>query len=190
MPGYLARMPLVVIVMSAILAAPSAAAAQSLAEPRTWSVTPFLNTSLGIGDPAEDESSGLGVAVAYDFTSNLGFEAEVGHLFDIAGEDADVDWSISNFSGNAVYHFDVPRVTPYATMGLGFERSSFSVKNPDPLALYPDLSATEITFNVGGGVKYPIDVRWVVRMDLRRFQSNDLAPDFWRLYGGVSWRLR
>ena len=169
---------------------PGPAAAQSLAEPRTWSVTPFLNTSVGIGNPGEDESSGLGVAVAYDWTSNLGFEAEIGHLFDIAGEDANVDWSISTFSANVVYHFDVRRVTPYATFGLGFERSSHDIKNPDPLALYADLSATEVMVNFGAGAKYPIDDRWVVRVDLRRFQANDIAPDFWRLYGGLTWRIR
>ena len=179
-----------IVASLALFATPSPAAAQALPEPRTWSVTPFLNTSMGIGDPAEEESAGLGAAVAYDLTSHLGFEAEIGHLFDIAGDNANVDWSVSNFSANALYHFDLPRVTPYATFGLGFEHSGYGIKNPDPLALYADLSATEITVNFGGGVKYPIDDRWVVRADLRRFQANDIAPDFWRLYGGLTWRVR
>ena len=164
------------------------AAAQSLAEPRTWTVTPFLGTSIGLGDPANDDSLGLGVAFAYDWTSNLGFEGELGHLFDVAGSTADLDWSITNFSGNVVYHFDVRRVTPYATFGLGLERSNLDIKNPDPLALYPE-SSSEIAYNFGGGVKYLIRPRLVVRGDLRRFSANDLAPDYWRLYGGLTFRV-
>jgi opacity protein-like surface antigen len=163
-------------------------AGQSVAEPRTWTVTPFLGTSIGLGDPADNDSMGLGVAFAYDWTSNLGFEGELGYLFDVAGDTDDVDWSVTNFSGNAIYHFDVRRITPYATFGLGFERSSLDVENPDILALYPP-SATEISYNFGGGVKYPLTPRLLVRGDLRRFNANDSAPDYWRLYGGLTFRV-
>ena len=164
------------------------AAAQSIAEPRTWSVNPFLGSSLGMGDPANNDSFGLGFAVGYDWTSNLGFEGELSHLFDVAGESADLDWSITNFSANAIYHFDVRRVTPYATFGLGFERSNLDIEDPNILALYPS-SSTEISYNFGGGVKYPITPRLVARGDVRRFNSNDLAPDYWRLYAGLTFRV-
>ena len=166
------------------------AAAQSLPEPGTWTVTPFLHSSLGIGEPAPENSIGLGVAVSYDFTTNLAFEGDIGHLFDVAGDDANVDWSVTTFSANAVYHFDTQHVTPYATFGLGLERSGFEVKNPDALALYQDVSATEFAINFGGGVKYAINSRWQARADLRRFQANDIAPDYWRLYGGLTWKVR
>jgi opacity protein-like surface antigen len=169
--------------------APRPVAAQSLAQPRTWSVTPFLETSIGLGDPASNDSLGLGVTVAYDWTSNVGFEGELGHLFDVAGDTNDVDWSITNFSANALYHFDVRRVTPYATFGLGIERSSHDIKNPDPLALVADFSSTEVCYNFGGGVKYRVRDRLVARGDLRRFQANDLAPDYWRLYAGLAFTL-
>jgi opacity protein-like surface antigen len=171
-------------------AAASPARAQSIAQPRSWTVTPFLHTSLGIGDPAPDDSVGLGVAVAYDWTYNLGFEGEISHLFDVAGDTNDIDWSVSNFSANAVYHFDVKRFTPYATLGIGIERSSQDLKNPDPLALVADLSSTEVAFNFGGGVKYPLNARWLARGDLRRFQANDIAPDYWRLYGGLTFVMK
>ena len=164
------------------------AGAQSVADPRTWTVTPFLGTSIDVGDPADDDSLTLGVAVGYDWTSNLGFEGELGHLFDVAGDTADLDWSITNFSGNVLYHFDVKRVTPYATFGIGFEHSSLDVKNPDILALTVP-SSTELTYNFGGGVKYPITPRLLVRGDVRRFNANDLAPDFWRLYAGIAFRI-
>jgi opacity protein-like surface antigen len=170
---------------SLLLAVP--ASAQSVTQPRTWTVTPFLGTSLGMGEPAEDASLGVGVAVGYDWTANLGFEGELGYLFDVAGELNAVDWSLTNFSFNALYNFDVRRVTPYATAGLGWERSSVDVTDPNLLALFEDFSSTEITFNFGGGVKYPLNDRLLARADLRRFQANDLAPDYWRLYGGVTW---
>jgi Outer membrane protein beta-barrel domain len=102
------------------------AAAQSIARPNSWTLTPVLHGSLAVGDPAPENSFGLGFAVGYDWTSNLGFEGELSHLFDVAGDSADVDWSVTTFSGNAIYHFDARHVTPYATLGLGFEHSGHS----------------------------------------------------------------
>ncbi len=174
--------------------AASPVSAQSIAQPRSWTATPFLSTSLGADVPLPggavnrlvNESVGLGVAVGYDLTHNLGFEGEISHLFDIAGDTDNIDWSVTNFSANAVYHFDVKRVTPYATFGIGLERSRYDRKATDPLELETDPSATEVAINFGGGVKYPITDRWVARGDLRRFQANDIAPDYWRLYGGLT----
>lgn len=171
-----------------LIAHAAPAAAQSVARERTLTVTPFLGTTAGISEEAGN-SALLGVAVGYDWTSNLGFEGEIAHLFDVAGDNADIDWSVTNFSANAIYHFDVVRVTPYATFGIGFQRSGFEVTNPDPLALVIDRSGTEVAFNFGGGVKYALNDRFLARGDLRRFQANDDSPDYWRLYGGITWQL-
>ena len=176
----------VVLVGTSLAARP--AAAQSVAEPKTWTVTPFLGASMGLGDPANNDSLGIGAAVAYDWTSNLGFEGEVGYLFDVAGDTDALDWSVTNVSANAIYHFNVRHVTPYATFGIGFEHSSLDITDPDILALYP-ASSTEVSYNFGGGVKYPITPRLLVRGDIRRFNANDLAPDYWRAYGGVTFRV-
>jgi opacity protein-like surface antigen len=131
----------------------------------------------------------VGAAVGYDFTANLGVEGELAYLFDVAGDDNNIDRSVTSFNANVVYHFDVRRVTPYATAGLGFERDSVDVRNPDPLALYAP-SSTEVAFNFGGGAKYRVTDRLIARADLRRFEANDSAPDYWRLYGGLTfvWR--
>jgi opacity protein-like surface antigen len=173
------------IVLAMVFLSPAASRAQSVAEPKTWTVTPFLSTSFGISRD-RGSSLGLGAAIGYDLTANLGFETELGYVFDIAGENANTDWSLTNFSANAMYHFDVRRVTPYVTFGLGLERSNLTIDVPDPLALVqPD--STEVTYNFGGGAKYPISDRFLARADLRRFQANDLAPDHWRLYGGLTW---
>lgn len=177
-----------ILVASALLIVPVAAAAQSVAEPDTWTITPFLNTSLSTSNGLGN-SLGLGVAIGYDVTTSLGFEGEIGHGFDFLGGNDDVDWSATNLSANAVYHFRVPRVTPYATFGIGIERSSLDIKNPDVLALYVP-SSTEVTYNLGGGVKYPLSERFLARGDVRFFQANDAAPDYWRIYGGITWWIK
>lgn len=179
---------MVFVVAAAVSVAVTApAAAQSVARPGTWTVTPFLGSSLDVSEGA-DNNLALGFAVGWDLTPNVGFEGELSYLFDLAGDSNTVDWSLTNVSGNFIYHFDTRTMTPYATFGLGFERSSLDFESPDPLELLRP-STTEIAFNFGGGVKYPLTDSLLVRGDLRRFQSNDLAPDFWRLYAGLTFNL-
>jgi opacity protein-like surface antigen len=176
------------IVLALCLASPAASRAQSVAEPKNWTLTPFLGGSFGTSNDL-GSSLTLGAAIGYDLTSNLGFEAELGYVFDVAGDNANVDWSLTNFSANAIYHFDVRRVTPYATFGLGVERSNLTIDEPDILALFPP-DSNEIAYNFGGGVKYPLSDRFLARADLRRFQATDIAPDHWRLYGGLTWWIK
>lgn len=161
------------------------AAAQSVAESNTVTVTPFVGVTFGTSQDL-GSSLGVGAAIGYDWTPNLGFEFELGRVFDVTGEDSAVDIQLTTISGNVVYHFDVVRVTPYATAGLGWERYSFNVEGPDE---DPE-GETEIAWNFGGGVKVPINPRVLARADLRRFQGNDLAPDHWRLYGGVTFWIK
>ena len=40
-------------------------------------------------------------------------------MFDVVGDEPDVDWSLTNFSANAIYHFDVRRVTPVRNGRVG-----------------------------------------------------------------------
>jgi opacity protein-like surface antigen len=171
-----------------VLVVPSVARAQSVAEPRSWTATPFIGLSFGTGEGL-NSSIGLGAAVGYDLTANLGFEGEVARAFDIASDDDAVDWSVTNVHVNAVYHFDVIRVTPYATFGLGLERSGIDRDDAEPLALTL-ASTTEVAYNFGGGLKYKVGDTMLARADLRRFQANDSAPDYWRVYGGLTfvWR--
>jgi len=180
------------LILVVALAFPSLAHAQSVAEPCSWTATPFLNVTLGTSGDTSTSSLGLGGAVGYDWTANLGFEGELGHVFDIRGDSDDIDWSLTTFSANVVYHFDVRRVTPYATAGLGWQRSGVDVDPADPEEnAVPTLgSDSEVTFNFGGGVKYPLSGSVLARGDLRRFQANDLSPDHWRLYGGITFVLR
>ena len=182
-----------VFAAAALWFAPTPAAAQSVAEANTVTVTPFVsvtfNPSIDLGTAADlDLSSSLGIggAVGYDWTPNIGVEFELGRVFDIAGDNNVVDVKLTTISGNFIYHFDVVRVTPYATVGLGWERLSVDIDDSDE----DGVSETEIAWNFGGGVKIPINDRMLARADLRRFQGNDLAPDHWRLYGGVTFWVK
>lgn len=160
--------------------------AQSVAEPNTVTATPFVSVSFGTSQNL-GSSLGIGGAIGYDWTSNIGFEFELGRVFDVAGDDDVLDYKLTTINGNFIYHFDVKRVTPYATLGLGWEHASPDVDDssqPDPDG------STEIAWNFGGGVKYPINSRILARADLRRFQANDLAPDHWRLYGGLTFWIK
>ena len=161
---------------------------QSVAEPNTITVSPFFSVSFGTGEGL-GSSVGVGAAVEYDITKNLGVEFEFAHVFDVAGDDPIHDFHLTNFSGSVIYHFDVPRVTPYAAAGLGWEYATSEVQDPEQLALYP-ASSTEVAWNFGGGVKIPMNERFLARIDLRRFLATDLAPDHWRVYGGVTFWVK
>lgn len=176
------------ILLGVLTLTADSARAQTVTEPNTVTVTPFLSASFGVSQNL-DSSMGLGVAVGYDLTSNLGFEFDLGHVFDVVGDDDNLDWSLTNYSGNVLYHFNAPRVTPYATFGIGWERSSPSVDVPDPVALIPARS-TEIAWNFGGGAKMELNNRLIARADVRRFQVNDAAPDHWRIYAGLTFFVK
>ena len=173
--------------LAVALPATAQAQAQSIAEPNTVTVTPFLSTSFGVSHEL-GSSLGLGAAVGYDWTRNLGFEFEFGRVFDVAGDDDVLDWSLTNISGSVIYHFDVPRVTPYGVFGLGWEQSDPDLDDDVDPGL--EVSSTEMAWHFGGGVKYPLTPRIIARADLRRFQANDDAPDHWRLYGGITFWIK
>lgn len=147
-----------------------------------WTVTPFLSFTLG-GD-TDSTSLGVGGAAGYAFNSNFGVEAELGYVFDMAGDDDDADWSLIGGAANLLYHVPLENgLTPYAAFGVGFGRASLKMGGADT-------SSTEVGFNFGGGVKAPLTDNLSVRGDIRYFKYNDAVPDAWRIYGGLMWTLR
>jgi OOP family OmpA-OmpF porin len=171
---------------AALFTASPAHAQSALPEPNTFDITPFIGFGLGFGDDSLDpfdpgSSFLLGVAVGYNVTTNLSIEGELGIIPDIVGDTDNVDLGITTFSANGVYHFDTQtKFVPYATLGLGFGSMGLDVEGVD------DESNTEFLVNLGGGVKYPVTDRLQVRGDLRYFSINDENPNFWRVYGGVT----
>jgi opacity protein-like surface antigen len=164
-------------------------AQSTLPEPGTFDITPFIGFGFGFGDdrfdpldPTDPSTSFLlGVAVGYNLTTNLSIEGELGVVPDIVGDSDRVDLGVTTFSANGVYHFDTQtKFVPYATFGLGFGNAGLDIEDVG------DESNTEFLFNLGGGVKYPLNDRLQVRGDLRYISINDDNPNFWRLYGGVT----
>ena len=67
-------------------------------------------------------------------------------------------------------------------VGLGILSAS---TNADEVSNIEDDTSTNFGWNWGGGIKAAVSPRFGVRADLRYFAGDDLAPDHWRLYGGV-----
>lgn len=151
------------------------------ADSGVWTVTPFLSFTFK-GD-TDSTSLGVGGAVGYAFTWNFAVEAELGYVFDMAGDEDEVDWSLIGGSASLLYHVPLENnVTPYAAFGVGFGRAALTMGGVDT-------SSTEAGFNFGGGVKAPLNDSMSVRGDLRYFKYNDAVPDAWRIYGGLMWTL-
>lgn len=169
----------------ALAAVPAAAqTAPPAVEAGTWSATPFL--SFTFGGNGETSSLGVGGAAGYDLTDLFSVEGEVAVVFDLVGDNDDVDWSVLSLGGNVLYHFPLANgMAPYATAGLGLARSSLRAAAP---AL--DDATTEVGFNFGGGLKAPLTGTMAARGDIRYFRYIDEGPDGWRVYGGLTWKLR
>jgi opacity protein-like surface antigen len=166
--------------LASLIASPSAAQAQ-LPAPGSLDVTPFFG--IGFGSDQDGATSALGVGIGYNWTDQITFEGELGIVPDIEGDTSSADVGLLTVSANGLYHFDTGTAyVPYATFGLGFGRASFD---------FPDLddSHTELAINVGGGVKKAINDKIGWRADLRYFNVNDDNPNFWRLYGGITFKF-
>lgn len=171
------------IVFAALLAlAPAHALAQSPFEAGEWIVSPAFGVAF---DGDADVSPAVAGAVGYPFSPSLIVEAEVGHLFDLAPDDPDVDSSLTTFHAAALYFFDTDYVAaPYVAGGVGIGRFSHDVTNP------PDsIGRTEIGINLGGGITYPIRERVLARGDFRYFGHIDDVPTAWRIMGSVTFAL-
>ncbi len=151
-------------------------------EPEGFTLTPFIGASFS-GDLASAPAA-FGLAVGYGWSDRISFEGELGLApSGSMGTLVEFDTSVWTLSANVLYHFVQPSFTPYVTFGIGVVGSS-----PDiPTDLFPDVDDRTNTFawNVGAGLKTAINDRFGLRADLRHFNASDLAPDHWRLYGGV-----
>jgi opacity protein-like surface antigen len=152
-------------------------------EPEGFTLTPFLGA--GFSGDLESSPAAFGLGVGYGYTDRVSLEAELGITPNGSmGIPVTFDTSVWTLSGNVLYHFITQEnFTPYVTAGIGVLGSS-----PDlPTDLFPDVNERTNSFawNVGAGVKTAISDRFGLRGDLRHFNGSGLAPDHWRLYGGI-----
>ena len=161
---------------------PGVANAQSPLTPGVWILSPAIGIAL---DSDADTTLSASVAAAYPLTPVVAVEGELGHLFDLAPDNPVVDSSLTTVHGSLLYFLETgSALQPYLAAGLGVGRFSFDVEGP------PDsFETTEIGFNLGGGVTYPIDGNVWLRGDFRYFKHIDEVPSAWRFSVGIALRL-
>ena len=174
--------PAVCLTALILAATPGTAVAQPPLQPGTWLISPAIGLAL---DPDADPSLAIAGGLAYPITSFFAVEGELGHVFDMAPDDADVDSKLTTVHGSLLYFFRTPYVlTPYVTGGLGVGKFSHEVRNPPA-----SISGTELGFNLGGGVTYPITGATWFRGDVRYFKHIDDVPTVWRFAAAVTIRV-
>ncbi len=147
-----------------------------------WLLSPSLGLVL---DEDAEASLSAGGALGYPLTSTVAVEGELGYAFDLAPGDADVDSSLTTVHGSVLYFFPSDyELTPYLAGGLGLGKFAHDVRVP-PAAI----DSTEVGFNLGGGIVYPVDEAVWIRADVRMFKHIDDVPTVWRFAGGVTVRL-
>jgi opacity protein-like surface antigen len=133
----------------------------------------------------------LGGALAYPLNSRLAVVGELGYL---PGASASTNFggelvrsSGHAFDGGAAvrYLFPLkdPKLTPYAIGGLGFVRSSASVRG---LGFSGSASLTEVGINLGGGLRYQAGRNWGIQPELTMFLGGD---SFTRLGVGIYYQF-
>ena len=176
-PAIVTAIIVCVLTMSTV-----SAMAQSPAEEGGWVITPMVGLAL---DEDADPSLTIAGALAHRVARGIVVEGELGHVFDMAPDDADVDSSLTTVHGSVLYFFDLGyTLTPYAAGGMGIAKFSHQVAMP------PDsIDRTEIGFNIGGGVTIPLNDRTSARGDVRFMRHIDDVPSVWRFGAAITIRL-
>jgi opacity protein-like surface antigen len=151
-------------------------------EPEGLTLTPFLG--LDFAGDYENAPAAFGAALGYGANSRVSLEAEA--AFSPNGEQGvltQFDSSVFTLSGNVLYHFIADEFSPYVTAGIGVMNADTEADNSGLIA---DDTAFSFAWNWGGGIKTALSDRIGLRGDVRYFNARDeLAPDHWRMYGGV-----
>jgi opacity protein-like surface antigen len=170
------------VALTAVLVLGAASASAQAVADDSWNVTPFLGVVFG--GNVEDAPATGGLALGYG-GSGLGVEGEVAYFSAEQGVLTRFDTSVWLFGINVLWEF-APRgrAIPYALGGIAWQRVDADLADvPGSIDVESDTTAS---FAFGGGLKTMLGERVGIRLDLRYVNGNDLAPDFWRLYGGIT----
>jgi opacity protein-like surface antigen len=169
-----------VVILAAVLMAPTVVRAQPPLQKDTW----LLSGALGLAlDADASPSLTFSGAAAFPLTSDLAIEGELGHVVDNAPGNVSVDSSLTTVHATVLYFVNTSYVlTPYLAAGLGLGKYSGEVGAAS-------FSQTEVGFNLGAGVTYPLKRATYFRGDFRYFKHIDDVPSVWRFTGGVTVRI-
>jgi opacity protein-like surface antigen len=153
-------------------------------ESEGFTITPFVG--LGFAGDFENSPTAFGLAAGYGINERISVEGDLYFAPDgEQGELIEFGTSIWALSANVLYNFTGEDFTPYVAGGLGMLSADADAED---LGLTDDDTSTEFAWNWGGGIKSALSDRFGVRADLRFFNGDELAPDHWRLYGGLTIR--
>jgi opacity protein-like surface antigen len=141
-------------------------------------ITPFVG--LGFSGDLGNSPAGFGAAADYGLSSRASAEGE---LYFMHGARSRLDTTVWSLSGDLIYHAtgNGQSVTPYVAAGLGLMRGEIDDSAGSG-------SSSALSLNFGAGIKTAMSSKWGLRGDVRFFSGHDLAPEYWRLYGGVVFR--
>lgn len=160
-------------------------------------ITPFAGVTFNGESPGERFSTGASVLF---MGAVAGLELEFGYTPDFFKESSQLelvaDSNVTSLSGNLVIGVGGGPVRPYVTGGVGLLRSRITSAE----ALFDDVSTNDFGVNAGAGLIVMFSDHVGLRGDVRYFRSledidvGDLSVtlddfDFWRAYGGVSFRF-
>lgn len=179
------------LVLSSVALAPTAARAQVL-------LTGFA------GNSRVDDSNKrtLGASLAFGGLLGVEFEAaraDLGGFKDISITNIDIDAAMTTYMVNAVVKAPTGPIQPYGSAGIGLVRVTGDVDIPF-LGTVVSAKASDVAWNVGGGLYVMPSDHIGFRGDVRRFQTGDLdwkditgiedlpLPkfDFWRATVGLT----
>ena len=93
--------------------------------------------------------------------------------------------SLTTVHGALLFFFPTEyRLTPYLAGGIGFGKFAHDVTEPPA-----EIDRTEVGFNFGGGVTYPMNDAIWLRGDVRLLKHVDDVPTIWRFGAGVTIRI-
>jgi opacity protein-like surface antigen len=160
----------------ACIAPPTAAHAQGF-------VTPFVGTTFNspdVGSAKNGSKAGFGVDLG-TFGTVLGFEADFAYYPEVLDNDiAGLEKNhVVTVTGNALVSVPIPRVRPYATVGVGFLKLD-ATNLPSSILPSTDTSQTKFAWSIGGGVMGFFTDHLGVRGDVRYFRAGNFDTDAFR----------
>ena len=150
-----------------------------------FNVSPFVG--IVFGGNLENAPATVGVALGYG-GQGLGVEGELAYFKAEQGVLTQFDTSVWLNAINVLWEF-APRgnAIPYALGGIAWQHTDTDLEGIPGFETVED--DTSASFAFGAGLKAMLTERAGIRLDLRYVNGRDLAPDFWHLYSGVTWRF-
>ena len=160
----------------------------------------LTDTTVSGQTPEIDDDAVYGLRYGYNFSETWGIETSLSFnpnsVTGLAGGDIDID--LSTIDINAMWHINPQsRFVPYLTAGVGYAQADLDrpiegTVDGQPVSIGDD---SGFTLNAGGGAKYFVNDRFMIRLDARYRYMDKVVDRFSESPGiiettlGVGWRF-